>query len=40
MSAADNAAVFAIAERITDQVRRLNMAIKSANDGLSMLALI
>ena len=40
ITAADNAAVFAIAERITDQVRRLNMAIKSANDGLSMLALI
>ena len=40
MSAADNAVVFAIAGHITAYVRRLNMAIKSANDGLSMLALI
>ena len=39
-SAADDAAGFAIAERMTAQVRGLNMATKNANDGLSMLATI
>ena len=39
-SAADDAAGFAIAERMTAQVRGLNMAAKNANDGLSMLATI
>ena len=39
-SAADDAAGFAIAERMTAQVRGLNMATKNANDGLSMLAVI
>ena len=39
-SAADDAAGFAIAERMTAQVRGLNMAAKNASDGLSMLATI
>jgi flagellin len=39
-SAADDAAGFAIAERMTAQIRGLNMATKNANDGLSMLAAI
>ena len=39
-SAADDAAGFAIAERMTAQIRGLNMATKNANDGLSMLATI
>ena len=37
-SAADDAAGFAIAERMTAQIRGLNMAAKNAGDGLSMLA--
>ena len=37
-SAADDAAGFAIAERMTSQIRGLNMAVKNANDGLSMLS--
>ena len=37
-SAADDAAGFAIAERMTAQIRGLNMAVKNANDGLSMIA--
>jgi flagellin len=37
-SAADDAAGFAIAERMTAQIRGLNMAVKNANDGLSMLS--
>ena len=39
-SAKDDAAGFAIAERMTAQVRGLNMATKNANDGLSMLSTI
>ena len=39
-SAAADAAGFAIAERMTAQVRGLNMATKNANDGLAMLATI
>ena len=39
-SAADDAAGFAIAERMTAQVRGLNMATKNANDGLAMLATV
>ena len=39
-SAADDAAGFAIAERMTAQIRGLNMATKNANDGLAMLAVI
>ena len=39
-SAADDAAGFAIADRMTAQVRGLNMATKNANDGLAMLATI
>jgi flagellin len=39
-SAADDAAGFAIAERMTTQIRGLNMATKNANDGLSMLATV
>ena len=39
-SAADDAAGFAIAERMTAQIRGLNMATKNANDGLSMLSTI
>jgi flagellin len=37
-SAADDAAGFAIAERMTAQIRGLNMAAKNAQDGLAMLA--
>ena len=37
-SAADDAAGFAIAERMTAQVRGLNMAVKNATDGLSLLS--
>jgi len=36
-NAADDAAGFAIAERMTAQVRGLNMAIKNANDAKSLL---
>ena len=32
--------VSAIAERMTAQIRGLNMATKNANDGLSMLAVV
>ena len=39
-SASDDAAVFAIAERMTAQIRGLNMAAKNAGDGLSMLSTI
>jgi len=39
-SASDDAAGFAIAERMTAQVRGLNMATKNANDVLAMLATI
>ena len=39
-SSADDAAGFAIAERMTAQVRGLNMAAKNANDGLAMMAVI
>ena len=39
-SAADDAAGFAIAERMTAQIQGLNMATKNANDGLSMLAVV
>ena len=39
-SAADDAAGFAIVERMTAQIRGLNVATKNANDGLSMLAVI
>ena len=39
-SSADDAAGFAIAERMTAQVRGLNMAVKNANDGLAMMAVI
>jgi flagellin len=39
-SAADDAAGFAIAERMTAQIRGLNMATKNANDGLSMIATV
>jgi flagellin len=39
-SAADDAAGFAIAERMTAQIRGLNMATKNANDGLSMIAAV
>ena len=37
-SASDDAAGFAIAERMTAQIRGLNMAAKNAQDGLAMLA--
>ena len=37
-SAADDAAGFAIKERMTAQINGLNGAIKNANDGLSMFA--
>jgi flagellin len=37
-SAADDAAGFAIAERMTAQIRGLNMAAKNAQDGLAMMA--
>ncbi len=36
-SAADDAAGFAVAERMTAQIRGLNMAVKNVNDGLSYL---
>ena len=39
-SASDDAAGFAIAKRMTAQIRGLNMATKNVNDGLSMLATI
>ena len=39
-TAADDAAGFAIAERMTAQIRGLNMATKNANDGLAMLATV
>ena len=39
-SASDDAAGFAIAERMTAQIRGLNMAAKNVNDGLSMIATI
>ena len=39
-SASDDAAGFAIIERQTSQLRGLNMAIKNANDGLSLLSTI
>ena len=39
-TAADDAAGFAIAERMTAQVRGLNMALKNANDALSLLSVI
>ena len=39
-SAADDAAGFAIAERMTAQIRGLEMATKNTNDGLSMLSVI
>ena len=39
-SAADDAAGFAISERMTAQIRGLNMAAKNAGDGLSMLSTI
>ena len=39
-SAADDAAGFAIAERMTAQIRGLNMAAKNANDALSMIATV
>ena len=37
-AAADDAAGFAIAERMTSQINGLNAAIKNVNDGLSMFA--
>ena len=39
-SAADDAAGFAIVERQTSQIRGLNMAIKNANDGLSLVSTV
>ena len=36
-SAADDAAGFAIAERMTAQVRGLNMAVKNSSDAISLL---
>ena len=39
-SAADDAAGFASAARMTAQIRGLNMATKNINDGLSMLAVV
>ena len=39
-SAADDAAGFAIAERMTTQVRGLNTAVKLANDGLAMTSIV
>ncbi len=38
--AADDAAGFAIAERMTAQIRGLNMAIKNAGDVLAMIETI
>ena len=35
-SAKDDAAGLAIAERMTSQVRGMNVAIRNANDGISM----
>ena len=37
-SASDDAAGFAIAERMTAQIRGLNMAAKNAQDALAMMA--
>ena len=37
-SASDDAAGFAISERMTAQINSLNMAVKNANDGLAMFA--
>ena len=37
-SASDDAAGFAIAERMTAQIRGLNMAAKNAQDGLAMMS--
>ena len=39
-SASDDPAGFAIAERMTAQIRGLNMATKNASDGLSMLSAV
>ena len=39
-SASDDPAGFAIAERMTAQIRGLNMAAKNASDGLSMLSAV
>jgi flagellin len=39
-SAADDAAGFAIAESMTAQVRGLSMAVKNANDGMSLLRVV
>ncbi|MEK9769294.1 MAG: flagellin [Betaproteobacteria bacterium] len=39
-SAADDAAGFAIAERMTAQIRGLNMAVKNVNDGLGFLKVV
>ena len=39
-SAADDAAGFAIAERMTAQIRGLNMATKNANDGLALISVV
>jgi len=39
-SASDDAAGFAIIERQTSQIRGLNMAIKNANDGLSVISTV
>ena len=39
-SAADDAAGFAIAERMTAQIRGLNMATKNANDGLALIYVV
>jgi flagellin len=38
--ASDDPAGFAIAERMTAQIRGLNMAAKNASDGLSMLSAV
>ncbi|MGA0735477.1 MAG: flagellin, partial [Steroidobacteraceae bacterium] len=35
-SASDDAAGIAVASRMTDQMRALNMAIRNASDGLSL----
>ena len=39
-SASDDAAGFAIAERMTAQIRGLNMAVKNVNDGLGFLKVV
>ena len=39
-SAADDAAGFAIAERMTAQIRGLNMATKNVNDGLALISVV